>query len=423
MSSLVSAGILLAINLGLLWLLMAAPIGLRTISHRRRYEADPETIWQAVHPLGRNADWSPSILASAPVPGDQRHVRQSLTYPDRKGRPIVRLLRVMDAVRDGALHAYRSTVVEDSALDRSYWRDYTETRSLVPAKDGTELVVEVTDSYRGLAMFLFRYFAVRRELAQLDQWVRTGRPKTGGIFEHPLTQIASAVGSTLLLWPFFGLTEMGLFLSTLLTVVIVLHEVGHMIAYRAFGHGSVRLIFVPLLGGIAIGGRPYNTLFEVATCALMGPGLSAFLVPIAIGICELALKGILPIIFIKSTLLFLLVLGGFNLLNLLPMSRFDGGQVVRQVFPSRWLQLAASFGIAAVILLIGWRIGVPAAGLQAALAVFTLMSLIGTARVKPREALDPMTPPERLAAGFGLYAALAIHGYAMIYATDAFFPR
>ena len=76
---------------------------------------------------------------------------------------------------------------------------------------------------------------------------------------------------------------------------------------------------------------------------------------------------------------------------------------------------------ALVILLIGWRIGVPAAGLQAGLAVFTLMSLIGTARVKPREALDPMTPPERLAAGFGLYAAIAIHGYAIVYATDAFF--
>lgn len=421
MSSLVSAGILLAINLGLLWLLMAAPLGLRTISYRRRFKTDPDTLWQAVHPLGSHADWSPSILASARVEGEYPHVRQSLTYPDRKGRPIVRLLRVMDAVRDGASHAFRSTVVEDSALDRSYWRDYTETRSIAKAADGTELTVEVTDRYRGFAMFLFRYFAVRRELSQLDEWVRTGHPKTGGFFEHPLTQIASATLSTLLLWPFFGLTEVGMLLSWLLTIVIVLHEAGHILAYRAFGHKSARLIFVPLLGGLAIGGRPYNSLFEVATCALMGPGLSAFLVPIAIGVHELALDGLLPTILVKSSLLFMLVLGGFNLLNLLPMSRFDGGQVLRQVFPSRKLQIAASFGITAIILLIGWRIGVPTAGLQAGLAVFTLMSLIGTARVKPREALDPMTPPERLAAGFGLYAAIAIHGYAIVYATDAFF--
>ena len=421
MSSLVSAGILLAINLGLLWLLMAAPVGLRTISHRRRFEADPETLWQAVYPLGQHANWSPSILDSAHVPGEQAQVRQSLTYPDRKGRPIIRLLSVMDAVREGALHAYRSTVVEDSALDRSYWRDYAETRSVTRAGEGAVLTVEVTDRYRGFAMFLFRYFAVRRELAQLDEWTRTGQARTGGIFEHPVTQIVSALLSTLLLWPFFGLTEVGLLLSGLLTVVIVLHEAGHMIAYRAFGHRTARLIFVPLLGGLAIGGRPYNSLFEVATCALMGPGLSALLVPIAIGAHDLALAGFLPTILIKSTLLFLLVLGGFNLLNLLPMSRFDGGQVLRQVFPSRRVQIAASFGITAIILLIGWRIGVPAAGLQAALAVFTLMSLIGTTRVKPREALDPMTPPERLAAGFGLYAAVAIHGYAIVYATDAFF--
>ncbi len=33
-------------------------------------------------------------------------------------------------------------------------------------------------------------------------------------------------------------------------------------------------------------------------------------------------------------LLFLLVGGAFNMLNLLPMSRFDGGQVIRQIFPT-----------------------------------------------------------------------------------------
>lgn len=30
-----------------------------------------------------------------------------------------------------------------------------------------------------------------------------------------------------------------------------------------------------------------------------------------------------------------------------------------------------------------------------------------------------MTPPQRLLAGFGLYAALSLHGYAIVYACDA----
>ena len=33
------------------------------------------------------------------------------------------------------------------------------------------------------------------------------------------------------------------------------------------GHRKVRMIFVPLLGGIAIGGRPYDSRFEVAFVA------------------------------------------------------------------------------------------------------------------------------------------------------------
>lgn len=421
MSSLMSAGILLALNLGLLWLLMAAPLGLRTITFRRRYKADRDMLWQAVHPLGRHADWSPSILTSM-ADGAPSRVRQTLTYPDRKGQPIVRVLDVSEVPSPEAERAYRATIVEDSALDRSYWRNFSETRQISASPGGADLTISVTDRYRGLAMYLFRYFAMRRELRQLDQWIRTGMARTGGLFEHPLTQIVSALGSTLVLWPFLGLTPMGLLLSCLLTAVIVLHEVGHIIAYRAFGHKSARMIFVPLLGGLAIGGRPYNSLFEVATCALMGPGMSAFLVPIGIAVYDLAQSGFLPAVTAKPALLFLLILGSFNLLNLLPMSRFDGGQVLRQVFPSRPVQIAASFGITAIILLIGWRIGVPLAGLEAALAVFTLMSLIGTARVKPREALDPMSPGERLAAGFGLYAAVAIHGYAIVTAADVLFP-
>ena len=74
-----------------------------------------------------------------------------------------------------------------------------------------------------------------------------------------------------------------------------------------------------------------------------------------------------------------------------------------------------------VILWVGWRIGLPPLALVAALAVFTLVSLFGGRNVKPRLALDPMTVPERLLAGLGLYAAIAIHGYAIVYACDRLF--
>ena len=42
-----------------------------------------------------------------------------------------------------------------------------------------------TDRYRGLAFLVFRFFAMRRELARLKQWAETGSFVRGGLFERP----------------------------------------------------------------------------------------------------------------------------------------------------------------------------------------------------------------------------------------------
>jgi len=413
MSTSFSVLLLLAINLGLIWLLIAAPIGRRTLRLTRVFRAPPGRIAALVNPLGAEADWHPSVLSSDRL-ADNR-VRQTFSYPDRRGEPITRTLAVNET-SDAAGLACETRVVEDSALDASFWKNYVERRFLRPVSGGTALTVEQTDKYRGIAFLLFRYIQLRREMKALDQWLATGDGEVRGVLERPLMQVGLAVLSTLLLWPFFGLGLRGLLLSSMLTVVIVLHEFGHMAAYRAFGHQRVRMIFVPLLGGIAVGGRPYNSRFEVAVCALMGAGMSAFLVPPIIAVHEASshMAGV-------ALLVFLLILGAFNLLNLLPMHRFDGGQVMRQVFSTRSSLLVASFLVTLVILGVGWRIGLPAQMLIAGLAVFTVLSLIGAGGVKPRRALDPMTPPQRLLAGFGLYSAVVLHGYAIIYACDRLF--
>lgn len=413
MSISLSVLLLLAINLGLIWLLIAAPLGRRTLRLTHVFRATPVRMRSVASPLGEEADWHPCVLASERLTAGR--VRQTFSHPDRTGEPITRTLAVDEHVEAGVVSC-ETRVLEDSALDASFWRDYTERRVLRPVPGGTALTIEQSDRYRGLAFLLFRYIQLRREMKALDRWLATGEGEVRGVLEHPLTQAAFAVLSTLLLWPFFGLTPQGLVLSAMLTTVIVLHEFGHMAAYRAFGHARVRMIFVPLLGGVAIGGRPYNSLFEVAVCALMGAGMSAFLVPPLVALHETAGKagGL-------AALAFLLVLGAFNLLNLLPMHRFDGGQVLRQVFPSRTGLLLGSFGVTLAILWIGWRVGIPAGLLIAGLAVFTLLSLIGAGGVKPRRALEPMTAPQRLLAGFGLYAAVVIHGYGIVYACDQLF--
>ena len=412
--------ILLILNLGMIWLLMAAPIGTRTIRLRRRLAGQPERVWQAVHPLGRDALWSPSLVESAAGP-DAGLVVQQLAHADRRGDPIRRTLEVSDVSGPWA-HAYEARVVEDSTLDPSFWANFRERRMIGEAGGGTELVVEQTDRYRGLAFLIFRFFALRRELNALTGWLETGRIEQRGLFEQPGTQLLMAVLSTFALWPFFGLTADGLIYSTILTVVIGLHELGHLAAYRSFGHQTVKMIFIPLLGGLAIGGRPYNSRFEVAACALMGPGMSAFFVPVLVALQAGLVESAPGHPAAGYVLIFMLVMTAFNLLNLLPMSRFDGGQVLRQVFPTYDGLLGGTFLVTAAILFTGWRVGVPSQALFGGLAVMALLSLSNRTSVKMREELVDMSGGERLLAGFGYYAALAIHAYGLVFACEQLFP-
>ncbi len=407
---------LIIINLGLIWLLMAAPLGRRTIRVRKHFDAPLERVWSAINPLGRNASWHPSVINSTPLAGNQvRHTHSNL---DRHGQPI-ELTYEVDA--NDATTSYSARVVEDTALDPDFWRNYKESCTLSADSDGTDMVLERTDNYRGLAFYIFRYFSLRRETKALGNWLNGRSVSLGGVFERPSMQVFLAVVSTLLLWPFLGMNLHGLVLSTMLTVVIVMHELGHLIAYRAFGHKRVRMIFIPLLGGLAMGGRPYNSRFEIAVCAIMGAGLSGFVVPIVVSVSRGAGNGHLPALLREPALLFLLILGAFNLLNLLPMRRFDGGQAIRQVFRSQTTQMVGSFLIAAAILATGWEVGVSGSALVIAVAVFAILSFVGHGDVKPRHVMLEMSDPERLMAGLGLYAAVLIHAYAIIVACEGLF--
>jgi len=422
MTTLQSAILLLVINLGLLWLLMQVPLGRRTICLRQTYRCSPDTLWKAMNPAGPDASWHHSVISSRGLADRRGVVEQTYRHLDKNGAPSRRLLALdpLPSMASNA-HGFQARIIDDSTLDPTFWNHYRERRIIRPTPDGALLEVEQTDRYRGLAFLMFRYFILRREMKALDGWLKTGESLPQGYFERPLVQGGLAVLSTLLLWPFLGLDAGGLMLSAFLTLVIVLHELGHMAAYRMFGHASVRMIFVPLLGGIAVGGRPYRSLFEVATCALMGAGMSAFVVPILAVATQLSDVGLLPSASRGPLLIFLLILGTFNLLNLLPMHRFDGGQVLRQIFRTRRSQIAASFVVTLCILGIGFEIGLPANMLTAGLFVFMLVSLVSGGSVKPRQMLDEMKDGERMLVAFGLYAAIAVHGYAIIFATEKLF--
>jgi hypothetical protein len=103
------------------------------------------------------------------------------------------------------------------------------------------------------------------------------------------------------------------------------------------------------------------------------------------------------------------------------MQRFDGGQVLRQIFRTQRSQILASFLVTLCILCVGAEIGLPARYLGIGLLVFTVVSIIGGGSFKPRQKLEEMNGGERMLVSFGLYAAIAMHGYAVITAIDRLF--
>lgn len=412
MSPIITA-LLVAGNLGLIFLLMTAPLGLRTVRLSRVVAMDRQRLWQALWPLGSDAGWSGEILSAEPLDG-QGTVRIMLSWEGRDGQPIERRSRFEDVV-EGSRFSQR--VIEDTALDTSFWKDFYETTELVTEGAGTRVTLSQTDHYRGVAFLVFRYFAMRRELGKLQVWAKTGQYRKGGWFEHPLSQVGFAILSAFILWPFFGLNLGGFALAAILTSVVALHELGHMAAFRLTGHRKARMIFIPLLGGIAIGGRPYDSRFEVAFVALMGAGFSAFLVPLLIVTSGFASsEGHRLAAALLATLAGFAAL--FNIANLVPVWKFDGGQVLRQICPGPIALALASFSLLSALLAIGWLAGFSQSFLLVAGAVFAILSLLTMGSgVKPRHELKPIRTFDRFAMAGALLAVFAIHGYGLLWAS------
>jgi Zn-dependent protease len=407
------AGVVVALNLGLIFLLFAVPLGVRTVRQSRVIAAGRGRIWSALWPFGENAAWSGQHLQAEELE-EAGLVRIQLGWEGRDGRPIEHVIRLEDVV-EGERFAMR--VVDDSSLDSAFWSHYRDVVELEGEDGKVRVALSRTDRYRGAAFLIFRYFALRRELGKLKRWAETGKYRAGGLFEHPASQVGFALLSVFIMWPIFGLNFGGFVLAMVLTTVVALHELGHMAAFRVMGHRKVRMIFVPLLGGIAIGGRPYDSRFEVAFVALMGAGFSAFLVPLAIAACNYSIgEGWRFSASVFATLAGIAAL--FNVANLVPVWKFDGGQVLRQICPGPASLALSSFLLLSAFMTLGYVAGFSAPLLVSAGAIFAILSLITAgSNVKPRHELRRLDGLERIAIAGALVAVFTIHASGLLWAS------
>src|SRR6185369_4790900 len=115
--------------------------------------------------------WSGEVVSVEAVAGSPDRARVQLSWEGRDGRPIEKLLRLSEIVEG---ERFCETVEDDSSLDPSFWSHYREETVLADDGDATVVTLTRTDRYRGLAFLVFRYFAMRRELAKLREWGETG---------------------------------------------------------------------------------------------------------------------------------------------------------------------------------------------------------------------------------------------------------
>jgi Zn-dependent protease/cell wall assembly regulator SMI1 len=116
-------------------------------------------------------------------------------------------------------------------------------------------------------------------------------------------------------------------------VVVLVHELGHFLAMRAFGYRNTHILALPLVGGVAMGHDVDPSATKRAWMSLMGP-----LPGIVIGwtLAVLQVTGVLtqPWVLPLATV-FLLV----NYLNVLPVPPLDGAHVLESLLPVRWARL------------------------------------------------------------------------------------
>lgn len=179
--------------------------------------------------------------------------------------------------------------------------------------------------------------------------------------------IEATAGSGKAKWRSFALTAIGFLLLgklffgggwsfiVALMLVLLVHELGHYLAMRAFGFRDLSIFFLPLLGAAARGHNDRAPPWQQVVVLLAGPvpGLLLGLAALAAFYGGGADGANIPpeaMGFLVECAIIALVVNG---LNLLPIQPLDGGRVAELLFFSRFPRVSALFFAAGVAAFFG----------------------------------------------------------------------
>ena len=112
-----------------------------------------------------------------------------------------------------------------------------------------------------------------------------------------------------------------------LILTVVMHEFGHVAAFRICGHTDARFRLIPLFGGVAISNQTAASHESDLFINLMGPAICLAPMALCFVLSDLVAQqawGLANFLYILG-----LVMGSLNFFNLLPFWPLDGGKITR----------------------------------------------------------------------------------------------
>ena len=194
---------------------------------------------------------------------------------------------------------------------------------------------------------------------------------------------------------------MGPLYGLALILAVMIHEFGHVAAYRVIGHHDARFRLVPLFGGVAISDQVPASQDKAFFVSLMGPGISVAPMVLAYGLSDV-LYDVWPLgsDFFNA---FAGLTAALNFFNLLPFWPLDGGKCLRDIAYAFWPGLAR-------VLTVAMSAGLAAAGVAMQSMVLFVFALIGAQSLMHAELISSVQRPMGrwravLAAGAYLFTA------------------
>ena len=139
-----------------------------------------------------------------------------------------------------------------------------------------------------------------------------------------------------------------------LILSVMIHEFGHVAAFRVCGHSDARFRLIPLMGGVALSNQAPASQEKQFFITLMGPAIC--LAPMALCMALLEFEAVYSSPAVDLIWAFAVVTGSLNFFNLMPFWPLDGGRIVsvllRTFLPGAVTQATMAMAAASIVLAI-----------------------------------------------------------------------